>query len=223
MGSSEKSDSGASRWPTGTAFLMYCGGISLILLVGYVIFSGKGFDFSANEKGIAFKSALNQGAASNDPEVRAEKSKELQEKFAKVAQNASSEISDNTDPIEPNRDFASEDLGLEANPSPTPVRNVAHPVRAQRPLASRPPINPFNGSWTGNGSTYVFEQNGSTVALMETTNGIATSFAQGTANGSHATLMAANISGLTFPVEVHWDGARIKLTAMGTEFFLDPG
>jgi hypothetical protein len=212
MGVSEKSESSTNRWPSGIAFLMYCAGISLVLLVGYVIFSGKGFDFSANDKGVAFKSALNQGGVSGNPEVRAEKSNEIKERFEQASHAVPAEIQDEETSQSP------------APPTPVRKRHAAAtmPKPEETPTLKKEVTNPFNGSWTGNGSVYVFEQNGSTVALLETTNGISTSFAQGTANGAHASLMAANISGLTFPVEVYWDGSRIKLTAMGTEFFLDP-
>jgi hypothetical protein len=213
VGNSEKSESANKNWPSGISFLLYCAGISLVLLVGYVIFSGKGFDFSASDKGVAFKSALNQGAASHDPVEQTEKSIELKEKFERIARS----VPPKKIPVD------QVNAALDEDKVPEPV-NVDSRIPTQTQPAKIAPVrqNAFNGSWAGNGSIYIFEQNGPTVALIEMTNGITTSFAQGTVNGTHASLMAANVSGLTFPIELEMTGNRIKITAMGSEFFLDP-
>lgn len=214
MNAKEPSPSNAARWPSGISFLLYCAGLSLVLLVGYVIFSGKGFDFSANDKGVAFRSALNQGGEATNPAQREEKSAEFQEKFEEVKRAAAST------PAE--AEMTSDEVA-----TPTPKRkkqNVAAASPADESLVPQPDNgNYFNGRWTGNGSFYVLEQNGTVVALMEMTNGIVTSYAQGTATGRHAQLMATNISGITFPVQIEFDGQRIKLTAMGNQFYLDRG
>lgn len=208
MNASEKPSSHSTRWPTGTSFLLYCAGISLIFLVGYVIFSGKGFDFSATEKGIAFRSALNQAGTAVTNEKQQEKSAQFQEKFENIKRVAAEtpihEAPVDVDPPKPKRNtsITSPDPDTRTNPA-----NLRHG---------------FNGRWTGNGSIYVLEQQGSIVALMEMTNGIVTSYAQGTASGDQANLIAGNVSGMTFPVQIQSEGRRLKLIAMGNEFYLDP-
>ncbi len=213
MNTNEKTTSNTGRWPTGMSFLLYCAGISLVLLVGYVIFSGKGFHFSANGEGVAFRSALNQGGEETNSAKREEKSAEFQEKFEQIKRVANSE----------NADAISEEPV-----APTPKRskkNVAAPIPNEEDGFAPEPEEAvlFNGRWTGNGSYYVLEQHGSVVALMEMTNGIVTSYAQGTADGQQAQLMATNISGLTFPVQIVFEGHRLKLTANGSQFYLDRG
>jgi hypothetical protein len=79
-------DKRVRRWPTGATFVLYCAGLSLVLLVIYVISSGKLFEFSANENGVVFKSALNHGTVSADTANK--RSEELKAKLdqASIAQ-----------------------------------------------------------------------------------------------------------------------------------------
>lgn len=190
-----------SNLPSGMTFLLYCAGLSLLGLVGYVIVSGKQFNFTAGEKGIEFKTALNREGVPSDPVVRSAKSEEIREKFAAAA-------------------------AILSEPPASPIHSeskVRHTRAVEDNYApeAKPEVTNFNGTWVGNGSSYGFQQNGTNLALIETTNGVATSYAQGTINGKSATMTAVNISGLTFPITVEMKAHRLYLTAMGNSFALD--
>jgi hypothetical protein len=68
------------KWPSGMTFVMYCAGISLVLLTIYVITSKKDFEIDAkNAKLSTIKAGLiPQGVSS---EAAEEKSSDLKEKF----------------------------------------------------------------------------------------------------------------------------------------------
>ncbi|HTV19812.1 MAG TPA: hypothetical protein VMG12_14100 [Polyangiaceae bacterium] len=74
----------ASRWPSGLTFLLYCAGLSLLALVGYVVTHGEGFKFTAGTEGVGLESVktpLNQSTVSVDSSTQAVRSKELDEQF----------------------------------------------------------------------------------------------------------------------------------------------
>jgi hypothetical protein len=68
-----------SKWPTGMTFLMYCAGLTLVLLAVSLVISGKPFAFSVDGDKVTLHGGLTpQGI----PEEKAkEKSSELQQKF----------------------------------------------------------------------------------------------------------------------------------------------
>lgn len=186
-----------SRWPTGTTFVMYCAGVSLLLLVTYVITSGKLFEFSANESGVAFKSVLSNGNVPADSV--ASRSKELQAKFAQAS-------------------LAQQ----EATPPAMEVRERSiSPTLSSRAatMVSAPQL--FAGTWTGQGSTYKITQTGQNIALEEWTNQILTSYGTGTVSGERATLTVNNIVGLTLQVELTIANGKLEVSSSGQTFQLD--
>jgi hypothetical protein len=150
------------KWPSGATFMMYCAGLTLVLLAASLVISGKPFSFSVEGDKVTLHGGLiPQGV---NEEKAKEKSAELQQQFE-------------TRPVS---------MAGESTPeTPAPATASA----------------PFNGMWEGNGSTYVLIQEGSTVILSETTDGITSAYGIGTANGSMAQLNVETLAG-TFSIEL---------------------
>jgi hypothetical protein len=80
------------KWPSGLTFLLYCAGLSLLVLVGYVVTRDDGFKFTAGKEGVGLetiKTPLNQNAVPVDPATQAERSKELDETFQEATRSPS--------------------------------------------------------------------------------------------------------------------------------------
>ena len=189
----QRSDIKTNRWPTGLTFVLYCAGFSLVLLVVYVITSGKLFEFSANEGGVVFKSALNQGTVSVDSANS--RSKELKAKFEEAS------MAQGTAPVQ--------SAPSTQNPAP------------QQVVATAPNVTSFAGTWTGEGSTYVIQQNGLNITLSEWTNQVLTSYGTGTVTGDVATLSVNNIIGLTFSIDLRKVKGQLEINTMGQTIYLD--
>jgi hypothetical protein len=188
-------------------FVMYCAGVSLLVLVVYIVVRGQGFSFDVGKEGVKLatvKSALSPKAVEVDKDTE-QRSKDLGEKFEAAMRPVA--------------------------PEPTEVKKPAK-AKAKRAgsateedVADPPPPGasaiPFNGTWTGNGSTYVLQQQGAHVAFQELTNGLVTSAGGGTATGNRAEVDAMNVAGLTIPIQLSIEGTKLVLSAFGATYVLE--
>lgn len=85
----QNQDKPKGKWPSGTTFVMYCGGLSLLVLTVYVTISGKDFNFTAKEVSLStIKTGLApQGIAT---EAVQQQSAQLKEKFDKASSEVAS-------------------------------------------------------------------------------------------------------------------------------------
>jgi hypothetical protein len=170
-----QSDAGSSSWPSGGKFLLYCAGISLLALVGFVVLRGRPFEFKANNEGVAFASPLTPGAGEAPREVREAESETLKKRVEET--------------------------------------------KVDRPVTEGAP---FNGRWQGYGSTYVVEQHGTMVSLVEQTNGVISAAATGAVENDRAFLQAQNLLGLQFPIVLERHGRQLEIMALGQVLTLEP-
>lgn len=75
-----QSETRLSFWPSGGKFLLYCAGISLLALVGLVVFRGGPFEFKASREGVALSSPLNSHAGEASPATREGESENLKKR-----------------------------------------------------------------------------------------------------------------------------------------------
>lgn len=166
-----------SKWPSGMTFVMYCAGITMVLLAVSLIISGKPFAFSVEDNKVTLHGGLvPQGV----PEEKAkEKSTELEQQFTEAKLTTPESV--------------------ELAPSE---------------------MAPFNGMWEGAGSIYELLQDGTTVLLSETTDGITSAYGVGQANGNQAHLNIQTAIG-TFPAElVAENQTQIKMTVSGQSYYI---
>lgn len=76
----QQSETRPSSWPSGGKFLLYCAGLSLLALVGLVVFRGGPFEFKASREGVTLSSPLNPGAGEASRATREAESETLKKR-----------------------------------------------------------------------------------------------------------------------------------------------